>query len=173
MADLKNSKNVNLQSNLETRTHLPAAGVPSSGVLEFPVQMADKDFNEGLLKAAANVRRQVPANQRMAASWRQDGGKLAAPDALQAGTRRSCRVQQSTGAGFRVVDRPAVQQQEAESDTAAEVSETNTGGDKRLLEKEGAINVGTKTRPVRNRKKPDFLIVGDVYDPRFSRKHGG
>ena len=33
-------------------------GEPSEGVLEFPVQMADEDFDEGLLRAAANVQRQ-------------------------------------------------------------------------------------------------------------------
>ena len=36
--------------------------VPGEGVLEFPVQMTDKDFDEGLLRAAASVQQREEVN---------------------------------------------------------------------------------------------------------------
>ena len=167
VADLEKGKN-NLFDHSRPQSYLRNAET-SSGVLEFPVQMADKDFNEGLLRAAANVRRQAPVDQHVSVAG-------VAPDVLPAGkhVRGTGHVEASTstGAGSRVVDRHVVQGQEAESYSLAVTPETNTGGEQRRLEGEGATNAGTVTRPVRVRRKPDFLVVVDVNDPRFNRKHG-
>ena len=71
--------------------------------------------------------------------------------------------------GSPVVDPHVAVRQETESHSAAAQSEQNTSGEQRRLERESASTV---TRPVRNRKKPDFLVVGDINDPRFNRGQG-
>ena len=99
-----------------------------------------------------------------------------APDVLPTGSlvrgTSHVGVATSTGAGFRVVDPHVVRGQEAESYSAAVPAETNTGGEQRRLVGESAIKASTVTRPVRERREPYFLVVGDVNDPRFGRKHG-
>ena len=65
-----------------------------------------------------------------------------------------------------------VARQETERIPAAAPTEINTDGEQRGLERDVAIKADIVTRPVRNRKKPDFLVVGDTKDPRFNRKPG-